>query len=357
MTDAAPPSLAEFGPWNPGIESQVPEHLRHLCTIFQPENSFTSVAKAHELRDLTGLELSELAVFRPRRLVLHELLIRVTADFSVPDGPRIEDLGINFRRIASRVLSQYIDPEMTKIASACDAVRRRLSSAIEGELTCLATGTTIAADPAQRSSLARLFARLKGNRGRNAVAEQVPDWERRWISELEAKAHAGGDDLHRAACGALARVVNALVGRHGRIWGSQEIIASIATDIAWNNFGSEEVGRLIERCLGAAVAAEGYRVLPRQEHPVVMNTKGPSASGKSTLRPLQRTLAGDIGVSWADFAVISPDIWRKQLLDYGTLGSEYKYGGAFTADEVRIVDQKLDRYMARKPSAETCRTC
>ena len=71
MTDAAAVSLAEFGPWNPGIESQVPEQLRHLCTIFRPENSFTSVAKARELRDLTGLELGELAAFRPRRLALH----------------------------------------------------------------------------------------------------------------------------------------------------------------------------------------------------------------------------------------------------------------------------------------------
>ena len=46
--------------------------------------------------------------------------------------------------------------------------------------------------------------------------------------------------------------------------------------------------------------------------------------------------------------MISPDIWRKQLLDYGTLGAAYKYAGAFTADELQIVDQKLDRYMARK---------
>ena len=83
-----------------------------------------------------------------------------------------------------------------------------------------------------------------------------------------------------------------------------------------------------------------------------MNIKGPSASGKSTLRPLQKKLAGDIGVDWSDFALISPDIWRKQLLDYGTLGEAYKYGGAFTARrDLQIVDQKLDRYMARKARA------
>ena len=52
----------------------------------------------------------------------------------------------------------------------------------------------------------------------------------------------------------------------------------------------------------------------------MINTKGASASGKSTLRPLQKRLAGDIGARWSDFALISPDIWRKQLLDYGSLG-------------------------------------
>ena len=82
-----------------------------------------------------------------------------------------------------------------------------------------------------------------------------------------------------------------------------------------------------------------------------MNTKGASASGKSTLRPLQKTLAGQIGVRWDEFALISPDIWRKQLLDYAGLGAVYKYGGAFTGDEVRIIDQKLDRYMARKAAS------
>ena len=90
----------EFGPWNPGIESQVPRELRHLATIFRAENVFTSIAAAGELHSLTGFNLSELVVFRPQRLALHELLVRITADFAVPDGTRIADLGLNFREIA-----------------------------------------------------------------------------------------------------------------------------------------------------------------------------------------------------------------------------------------------------------------
>ena len=39
----------QFGPWNPGIESQIPNELRPLATIFRPENVFTSVERADEM--------------------------------------------------------------------------------------------------------------------------------------------------------------------------------------------------------------------------------------------------------------------------------------------------------------------
>jgi hypothetical protein len=352
MTDDPDVRVEAFGPWNPGIESPVPERLRHQCTIFRPENSFTSVQSARELRDLTGLQLSELAALRPQRLALHELLVRVSADFSVPDGPRIEDLGLNFRRIVSRVLSNYIDPRMSAITAAGNVTRRQLAAIIERELAALLKPAPVAATPSLRGTAARLLARFAAGSARSGTAGPLPGPEERWLAELEQKSHATGDALEHAALGALRRVATALTVQHGRIWGGAELINSIATDIAWNDFGSEEIGRLIEPCLSVAADREGYRLLPPQEQPVVMNTKGPSASGKSTLRPLQRTLAGEIGVSWNDFALISPDIWRKQLLDYGTLGQDYKYGAAFTADEVQIVDQKLDRYMARKAQRE-----
>ncbi len=156
------------------------------------------------------------------------------------------------------------------------------------------------------------------------------------------------DALRRAACRALARVASALFVRHGRIWADRDTIAALAEDLACNAYGSEEIGRLLEPLLVKAVALEGFTLLPRQDQPVVMNTKGASASGKSTLRPRQKELAEAIGVRWSEFALISPDIWRKQLLDYATLGPAYKYGGAFTGEELQIIDQKLDRYMARK---------
>ena len=346
---ADPPVAAAetFGPWHPGIESQVPEHLRHLCTIFRPENVFTSVAQASELHDLTGLDASELVAFRPGRLALHEVLIRVTADLSVPDGTKIEDLGINFRRITRTILAGYIEPRSAAIESAYDALRQRLRELIDSELSSLYAPAAAVRPEAPRRE-AGLRALFKSRRARAGAPVSAETALQQVLIEWESRAHAASDGLHKAAYRALTKVVCALLIRHGELWGSRELVAAIATDIACNDFGADEIGRLIAPWLTDAAAGEGYTLLPRQERPFVMNTKGASASGKSTLRPLQKKLAGDIGVNWSDFALISPDIWRKQLLDYGSLGPAFRYGGSFTAEELQIVDQKLDRYMARK---------
>jgi hypothetical protein len=303
----------EFGPWNPGIDSQVPKELRHLATIFRAENVFTSVAAAGELRGLTGFNLSELVVFRPQRLALHELLVRVTADFAVPDGTRIADLGLNFREIARLLLSRYLEPAMDAITAAYRRASHDANDTIEP-----------------------------------ALAHLSRNWGPQEITEFEKLAAASTDAAAVAGYKSLARVLSALFTTQGAAWGTKDLIASMTAGFAANDFGSDCIGQTIAPLLQAAAREQGYKLLPRQEHPVVINTKGPSASGKSTLRPLQKKLAGDIGVQWSDFALISPDIWRKQLLDYASLGDAFKYAGAFTSDEVQIIDQKLDRYMAAK---------
>lgn len=350
--DVSAAARVEFGPWNPGIESQLPRQLLPLSTIFTPENVFTSVEQAEELHDLTGLELDELVAFRPQRLVLHELLIRVTADLSVPDGPRIEDLGINFRQMTGTILARYVAPRMSAITAAYDVIRQQLSAVIGAELAAAfsapAARAASSAAAERRAGLLGLLRRARSGAPATASDAGDTDREERLLRNWEAKAQSSDDGLSKAAYRALAKVVRALFNRHGRLWGDRELIASLAADIACNNHGSEEIGRLIEPCLIEAAGGEGYRLLPVQEQPIVMNTKGASASGKSTMRPLQKTLADKIGARWSDFALISPDIWRKQLLDYSSLGSAYKYAGTFTGHELRIIDHKLDRYMARK---------
>ena len=347
MTFTADAGDAQFGPWNPGIQSQIPAHLRHYCTIFRPENVFTSLADAEEMRDLTGLEFTELVTFQPRRLALHEVLIRVTADLSVPDGSRIEDLGINFRQMTGVLLNRCIEPRMSEIDAIYDAAKRRLSEIVTHELAGLdaAAADSTSALPTAKREFLRFFKRahapavVTGSDARDPL-QLIATWG--------AKAHSLPAGAEQAAYRALSTVVSALLIRHGSVWGSRQLIATLVTDMACNHFGSDEIGRLIEPWMIHAAEIEGYSLLPRQEQPVVMNTKGPSASGKSTLRPLQKTLAGDIGVTWSEFALISPDIWRKQLVDYDSLGPVFRYAASFTGEELQIIDQKLDRYMARK---------
>ncbi len=348
-TAAADLENVRFGPWNPGISSQIPDELRHLCTIFRPDCVFTSLATALEISDLIGHEATEVVAFTPARLALHELLVRVTADFSVPDGEKIEDLGINFRHMTRALLERHIEPQMSDITATYEAVRSSAAAVIDRELSRLMPASerpvTVAAPPKRSGLLARL-ARTPAAAPPSTTPVGRPATA--LVAEWEARARSVLDPVEATAIRVLARVVAALLIKHGSIWIGRPMIASVTTDIATNELAGDAIGRQMDPWLTAAAAAEGYRLLPPQQRPVVMNLKGPSAAGKSTIRPLQKALAGRIGVTWSEFALISPDIWRKLLLDYGSLGAAYKYGGAFTGDELRIIDQKLDRYMARK---------
>ena len=126
------------------------------------------------------------------------------------------------------------------------------------------------------------------------------------------------------------------------------LLAELALTLVSNGYGSEVIGDAITPFIQEAISREGDGRLPWQQHPVVMNVKGATASGKSTMRPLQRTLARKLNFRWEEFALISPDIWRKFLLDYTSLGSAYKYAAMLTGHELEVIDQKLDRRMKAK---------
>src|SRR5580693_10010582 len=154
-----------FGPWHPGLASRMPREWLGLATIFRPENVFGDLASVEELAGLTGLPRSELVAFRPQRLALHELLIRVTADFAVPDGSRIGDLGINFREIASLLLERHLLPEMDAITAAFERTRRELRDAIDAALAEVVPVEAPNRAVAKSFPMSRLIARLAGRRG------------------------------------------------------------------------------------------------------------------------------------------------------------------------------------------------
>ena len=336
MTHATPPS--EFSAWNPGLDSELPRAYWPLSTIFRSENVSTSVAKAQELSGYCGLPVQDLVAFRAERLIVHELLIGVTANLSVPDGTKYRDLGANFRAMAATILDRYIAPHAGELANVFAQVKRAAAAIIEREL---AIALAPQATPAKAS-------RATSKKPPQFPEQAAEEREQRIISGWQEKFEAATSRLDESCFHALSRIATAIVGRQGRLFGNKELLTELAVLLVCNDYGSEAIGEAIEPFIREAVLNEGYRLLPPQKRPVVMNVKGASAAGKSTMRPRQRILVEKLHLPWEEFALISPDIWRKFLLDYGSLGAAYKYAGTMTGHEIEIIDKKLDLRMAAK---------
>jgi hypothetical protein len=340
------PLSAEHGAWNPGLESRLPREYLPLSTIFRSENVSTGIAKADELSDYCGLPVHELVAFRPDRLIVHELLIHVTTGLAVPDGRDDEDLGKNFRKIAATILDRFIAPHREKLACVFEQVKHKASLVIERELTNAFAETRTPAGAGQSGGWRRLFAFGKPRKPAPKPAETVAERDQRILSQWSKKSQNTEVRLEQSCFAALYEVATAVISRQGRLSGDHALLAELAVILVCNDYGSSVIGDAILPFVQEAVAREGYRALPAQKKPVVMNVKGASASGKSTMRPLQKNLAGKLNLPWDEFALISPDIWRKFLLDYGSLGAAYKYAGTLSGHEIEIIDKKLDRRMA-----------
>ena len=345
--------------WAPGLRSDIPARLRPLITLFRPEHALVEYAEASELSGFSGLDVLDLAALRPERLVVHELLVRVTADLSVPDGPGYETLGLNLRAMVRTIHERHVAPELPGIVAAWHAERAAAGEYVAAELAAHLFGPGSGADAPRRPTprrtlLGRLFGEVGGGRdgGRDDAAPADEPRELRalthWRGRLDGNAET---PLHAACLRALVHVVDAVASHRGRVPTDPELIGRLVVDRVGNDHGARAVGRLVGPAFDRAVETEGYRRLPVQAEPVVMNVKGASASGKSTIRPEQREFAGRLGIRWEDFALISPDYWRKYLLDYASLGEHARYGAMLTGSELELVDRKLDRHMADKASA------
>ena len=348
MTDAA--QAVEFGPWNPGLNSTIPQRFLPLSTLYRTENTATGLTTAQELSDFTGLAEKDLVRFRPERLAVHEVLIRVMANLSVPDGSHYGDLGINFRSITDTILSKHAAPRLAEIVSAFEDMRARAETLIARELeaTVFQPESPASPVPEPQSFLQRLFG---SSPAKPKPAPPAPDPLTAALTRWTAERYRQDDPEAAAVYDALIKTATAIAAKRGRLMGAKDLITQVALTLACNSYGSELVGQMLEPIFQSAVEAEAFTLLPLQQKPVIMNVKGASAAGKSTLRPSQQKLAARIGVNWEDFALISPDIWRKYLLDYDTLGEASKYAGMLTGHELEIIDKKLDRYMAAKAAA------
>ncbi len=331
-----------FDAWNPGLSSEVPPALMDRVTLYSPDNADVTYPQAKDAADFCGLKPQDMAAFKVGRLAVHEILIRVTADLYVPDGPNYEDLGLSLRGMAARILTAHVQPRMAEIEAAFAALRGRVETRL-GEL--IQQGITDR-PPTAPTEKPGLMGRLMG-RKQSASAERTPP-ELMALSEWQAALAAADDAFDKACLRGLHTVVAGMVGQRGRLMADTALIVRLAANMICNSLGSRKIGEMIDPMIRDAARAEGYRYLPHQEAPVVLNVKGASAAGKSTIRPLQRKLAERLGVPWKDFALVSPDYWRKFLLDYDSLGDDFKYAAMLTGQELEIIDKKLDGYMEEK---------
>lgn len=333
--------------WNPGLTSEIPQRLMPLVTLYRPENARNTYAEAREAAEFCGLRAQDMAALRPSRLVVHEVLIRVTADIWVPDGPNYEDLGLSLRSMAARIIDDHIALHMDEIEARFAGLRSAALERIAAHLDRDIYAPPVpVAEPAPRGLLARLTGRRPPPAPPPATA-QPPELAAltRWEAAL---AEAAGDPLETACLEELLRVVGGAVGRRGRLYAERETVLRLTADRVCNGHGSRQIGAWIAPLVAEAVARQGYRTLPAQKAPVIMNVKGASAAGKSSIRPLQKELAERLDLPWQDFALVSPDYWRKFLLDYDSLGADYKYAAMLTGQELEIIDRKLDRHIEGK---------
>ncbi len=327
--------------WNPGLSSEIPARLMPLATLYRPGNSTVSYPEAVEAAKFCGLKPQDMVAFTLDRLIVHELLIRVTADLNAPDGPNYEDLGISLRGIVARIFDTHVTPHRDEFEGAFAEIRQdvqtRLIELLDRDLTT--------AKP-EKTKPKGLLSRLLGTREEVQPDDTPP--ELRAIDTWRAAAQTAEPGLEKACLEGLTTTVAAIVGQRGSLMADRDLVIRLAANRICNSYGSQRIGQLLSPVIEEACAAEGYRRLPYQTKPLVLNVKGASAAGKSTIRPLQRKLAERLGVAWEDFALVSPDYWRKYLLDYDSLGPDHKYAGMLTGQELEIIDKKLDSYMERK---------
>ncbi|NNE80298.1 MAG: hypothetical protein HKN18_08515 [Silicimonas sp.] len=310
------------------------------ATLFSPANASVTWDEAEQLSRLTGLRPEVLATFKPHRLALHRCLIRVTAQLHVPDGPRYADLGLNLRAMASTIFERGVSPKLPEIEAAFTGLRKDAAVIVEDALQSLFRAEEKAIE--KQGIIARLF-------GQKAAPPKPFDADAtvtKRLAKLEADA-AETDSLHAACLKSVVRVCNGVLSQRGGLRPADiPWVSTVAVNLVSNSKGDACVAALVDPLLDETVKRQGYNPLPPQSHPVVLNAKGASASGKSTIRGAQRQIADRLGLEWSSFAIISPDYWRKSLIDYNGLGDDFKYAAMLTGQELEIIDRKLDAFMA-----------
>jgi hypothetical protein len=345
IDSSRPLSSTQYSAWNPGIESEIPDQYRLLETIYDSKNMSSSIDAINTLAQETGLSPEELVVFKPGRLALHELIVRVTADVVVLEGQHEEDLGIRFRSIANKIMDTYLAPHLPEFDLTFEDLYKKARSMVDVELSQSLFASVAATRKSNPSILSRFFAAPK-KPPRNL--ESTQERQLRIISSFKDKGLNSDDPFASAVYRSLYRVLGSIVSTRGYLGKDQEMLVELITTHICSRYGSRLIGKQIDRCVKQAVKDERYSLIPEANKPILISLKGSSAAGKSSLRPMLRQMMHRLGIAEDGYGTISPDIWRRLLLDYDSLGEAYKYAGRLTSYEVIIIDAKLDHYIRGK---------
>jgi len=333
-----------YSAWNPGIESEIPPAYRELETIYNPANAFTTLAEVNELAAETGISPEELISFRPHRLVLHELIVRITADIVVLEGEYEEDLGINFRTIARKIFSKYVIPNLMQIEHSFETMRTKIEDMTLQELETALLQKTPAA-----SVKPSFWSRFSASKPKPPAAPQSrQEREFELINNYKQRGLNADDKLSQAVYRSLYRVLGSIATTRGFVGNDPGYLKNICVRHACNYLGSREIGSKVGKLVNEAITNEGYERIADAEKPILISLKGASAAGKSSLRPMLSEMMTELGIEDHGYGTISPDIWRRMLIDYDALGESYKYAGRFTSHEINIIDNKLDHYIRAK---------
>ena len=336
---------AQYSAWNPGIETQIPYGLRELETIYHPANVSSSIDEINQLALETGLSPEELVVFKPDRLALHELIVRITADIVILEGKHEEDLGVNFRQVVHRIMDGYLTPHLQEIGRTFETLYDQVRNMVDEELSGSLFPDTETRTKPKTSLFGRLF---KSSKNPPRAVESTQERQLRVIASFKERGLNTDDPLVAALYRSLYRVLGSIVSKRGYLGNDRAMLVDLIASHICSRYGSRMIGSQIDVWIRQAIEAEGYSLIPNAQNPVLISLKGTSAAGKSSLRPMLREMINTLGIDDDGYGTISPDIWRRLLLDYDSLGEDYKYAGRLTSYEVIIIDAKLDHYIRGK---------
>lgn len=339
----------EYSAWSPGIESDIPAVYKNQETIYLADNVGAGHDEISELAQITGLSHEELILFHPERLVLHEVIIRITAEIAFIESDEEEDLGITFRQIADKILNLYIQPGIGEIVGSYQTMQQQVRSVIKQELKASLFTAGVTTHNRNKLRLTKIWPFTSAKKDKIALSSfNQQEREFNVISGFKEKRLNADNPLSSAVYRSLYRVLGAIANTRGYLGQDMDLLVELSTRHVCNSYGARLIGEMVHALIIQAISEQSYPAVPDADKAILISLKGTSAAGKSSLRPRLRQIMEKIGIENGCYGTISPDIWRRMLLDYDSLGDIYKYAGRFTSREVNIIDSKLDQYIRGK---------